>query len=152
MTDFPGFVKEPSYLTKQVSNKYVSRIRKDDLKRASWILLIAAVPVLFSSGAAARYIEYTRSAFDGASGERRVLFFHASWCPFCKAADTEFRSDPGRIPEHTVVFKTDYDRENDLKKLYGVTVQHTFVLVDALGKTVDKWIGGGLDELKARLK
>jgi len=45
------------------------------------------------AGSATRYIEYTKSAFDGAANKRRVLFFYANWCPTCRPADASFQQN-----------------------------------------------------------
>lgn len=99
-----------------------------------------------------RYVTYSKTAFDGARNKKRVLFFHAPWCPTCKPADVAFEKDATRIPENVILFKTDYDTSSDLKKKYGVTYQHTFVQVDASGNEVTKWNGGQLTELTANVK
>ncbi|MEF2280454.1 thioredoxin family protein [Deinococcus sp. YIM 134068] len=96
------------------------------------------------------YQPYTRAAFDAAKGLRRVLFFHATWCPNCKAADADLTKNLASLPKNVMVFRTDYDRETALKRQYGITYQHTFVLVDAKGKALAKWSGGGLREIVAR--
>ena len=64
------------------------------------------------------------------AGNKVVLFFHAPWCPFCKAANTEFMSRANEIPSGVTVLKTDYDSNSELKQKYGVTYQHTFVQID----------------------
>jgi thioredoxin 1 len=56
------------------------------------------------------------------------------------------------LPADVVVFKTDYDTEKELKKKYGITYQHTFVLVDNEGNSIKKWNGGGVKELIEELK
>ncbi len=99
-----------------------------------------------------RYTEYTQAAFETAKSKKRVLFFHASWCPTCKAAHTEVTGNPEGIPEDVMLFKTDYDTNAALKKQYGITYQHTFVLVDEMGKELKKWNGGGLKELGLNTK
>lgn len=99
----------------------------------------------------AKYQEYSSESFAAAGGTRRVLFFHAAWCPTCKVAHADFVDAQSRIPEDVVVFKTDYDTEDELKKKYGVTYQHTFVEVDAQGKQLQKWNGGGVSQLTAKL-
>ena len=68
-----------------------------------------------------------------------VLFFHASWCPTCKSADSAISG--GTLPEGLTVLKVDYDSETELKKKYGVTYQHTFVQVDKDGNQLKKWTG-----------
>lgn len=100
----------------------------------------------------ARYIDYTKEAFDTAFGSKRVIFFHAKWCPTCKAANIAFTSNVSQIPEGVVIFKTDYDTESELKKKYGITYQHTFVQVDTSGNELAKWNGGDIKELILNLK
>ena len=95
------------------------------------------------------YQVYTKAAFDAARGTQRVLFFHATWCPNCKGADADIVKNLARLPAGVTIFKTDYDKEVALKKQYGITYQHSFVLVDAQGKALKKWAGGGLKEIMA---
>ncbi len=99
-----------------------------------------------------RYVDYSPEIFDENVGMKRVLFFHASWCPTCKVANEEFESMSSQIPEDIIVYKTNYDTESALKSKYAITYQHTFVLVDADGNEVRKWNGGGIDELVANTK
>lgn len=99
-----------------------------------------------------RYVTYSSSAFAAAASQKRVLYFHAPWCPVCRPIDLEFREKAYQIPAGVVVFKTDYDSEKDLKKKYAITYQHTFVQVDAEGNEITKWNGGGLSEVIARVK
>jgi thiol-disulfide isomerase/thioredoxin len=72
--------------------------------------------------------------------ENTVLFFHATWCPSCRAADAALSG--AEIPEGLSVLKLDFDTATDLRKKYGVTSQHTFVQVDAQGNLIKKWVGG----------
>ncbi len=62
------------------------------------------------------YTTYNASAVSDAlaAGKNVVLFFHAPWCPTCKAADANFLKETA--PANTVVFKTDYDSSTDLRK------------------------------------
>ncbi len=100
----------------------------------------------------ATYIAYTKTAFDAAKDKKRVYFFHAAWCPSCKSADSDLKSNLSKIPAGVAVFKTDYDTESALKKTYGITYQHTFVQVDGVGKEVAKWNGGDVDTLLRKLQ
>jgi thioredoxin 1 len=95
------------------------------------------------------YVDYSESAYQEALGTRRVLFFHAAWCPTCKTANAEFAQ--GSIPEGVTLLKTDYDIYDELKKKYGITYQHTFVEVDEDGNEIQKWSGGGIEELRERI-
>ena len=99
-----------------------------------------------------RYQTYTPSAFAAAQDQKRVLYFHANWCPVCRPIDREFQEKADQIPTGVVVFKTDYDTESELKKKYAITYQHTFVQIDAAGNEVLKWNGGGLTEVISRVK
>jgi thioredoxin 1 len=99
-----------------------------------------------------RYLAYSETAFDAAADKKRVLFFHAPWCPTCRPADAAFQSNSANIPEDVVLFKTDYDSSSALKKKYGITYQHTFVQVDKDGREVTKWNGGDLNDLIANIK
>ncbi|GGR72669.1 hypothetical protein GCM10008959_37720 [Deinococcus seoulensis] len=102
--------------------------------------------------ASERYVPYSKQAFDAAQGTQRVLFFAASWCPNCRAADADITRNLAKIPAGVTIFKTDYDKEGALKKMYGITYQHTFVLVDKDGKALKKWAGGKLDQILANTR
>lgn len=82
-----------------------------------------------------------------------VLFFHASWCPSCRGLNSNIESNLKSIPEGVTILKTDYDKETELKKKYGVTYQHTLVQVDKDGNLIKKWSGGGtLDNLLSQIQ
>jgi thioredoxin 1 len=98
------------------------------------------------------YVEYSKAAFDLAADKKRVLFFHASWCPNCRGADTAINAGLKTIPANVVIFKVNYDKEVAMKKTYGITYQHSFVYVDAKAVSVKKWQGGGLTEILAAVK
>ena len=96
---------------------------------------VPAAPVV----AAWSYSEYSEAAVKSATGNK-VLFFAASWCPSCVSADKTMKSET--IPEGLNVFKVDYDSNVDLRKKYGVTGQHTFVLVNDNMEKVKLMVGG----------
>ena len=75
-----------------------------------------------------------------------VLFFYATWCPTCKAAAEELKASPERLDGVNLLI-VDYDDSDDLQKKYGITYQHTFVLIDSDGEAIDSWNGGGIDEI-----
>jgi thiol-disulfide isomerase/thioredoxin len=101
---------------------------------------------------AGTYIPYSDSAYNESSGMKRVLFFHAPWCPTCKRADKAFSDNPSRIPDGVLLLKADYDTQKALKAKYAVTYQHTFVYVDSVGNPIRIWNGGDLNELIANTK
>jgi len=90
------------------------------------------------NGAYLTLADYAKQLADRA-GSTVVYFFHASWCPDCKATDAALVADG--VPDGLTVVKVDYDTATDLKKKYGVTTQHTFVAVDPEGMATKKWTG-----------
>ncbi|OGG17093.1 hypothetical protein A3D77_05780 [Candidatus Gottesmanbacteria bacterium RIFCSPHIGHO2_02_FULL_39_11] len=108
--------------------------------------------------AGSRYVQYSKSALDSASSNRRVLFFYASWCPTCKPADASFTQNASKIPEDVTLIRVNYNdpetdqEEKDLAKKYGITYQHTFVQIDSTDKEVMKWNGGQINGLLANIK
>lgn len=87
---------------------------------------------------AGTYSDYSPSLVGNT--ENTVVFFHAAWCPSCRAADSKMSW--AEVPAGLTILKADYDSETDLRKKYGVASQHTFVLVDASGEMIKKWVGG----------
>jgi len=83
------------------------------------------------------YKDYDESLLG--QNDTTVLFFNASWCPSCRAADASLSASS---IDDILVLSTDYDNNTDLRKKYGVTSQHTFVQVDAQGEMIQKWSGG----------
>ena len=107
-----------------------------------------------TNGQAGKYIDYTPDILERElrEGNKVVLYFTASWCPFCKAADQAFRNKLNEIPTGVSVLRVNYDKSDDLKKTYGITYQHTFVQIDAYRNSVTKWSGGDIEALKQNLK
>jgi thioredoxin 1 len=87
------------------------------------------------------YIPYTPDVFARAEKGTVVLFFRASWCPFCKALNTDIRAHLDEIPSGLTIVDVDYDKETALRQKYGVTYQHTMVQVDKEGNQIHKWSG-----------
>jgi thiol-disulfide isomerase/thioredoxin len=76
-----------------------------------------------------------------ASGQKVALFFHATWCPTCRSLDSAITSDLWAIPSDTLIVKVDYDNSTEMKKKYGVTSQHTTVLIDKDRAFISKKLG-----------
>lgn len=85
------------------------------------------------------YLDYSKDAIW--MKENTVLFFHATWCPTCKAADQDINENLDSIPSDMSILKVDYDTNKNLRKQYKVTIQHTFVQVDDKWKLIKKWVG-----------
>ncbi len=85
------------------------------------------------------YKAYSEESVVDANYDRSLVFFHAPWCPQCRAFEQSINA--GSIPAGTQILKADYDSSTDLKKKYGVTLQTTFVQVDKSGNQLKKWVG-----------
>jgi len=97
------------------------------------------------------YVSYSPDFLTKYKGKTKVLFFHANWCPTCKVADRDIKDNINNIPDGAVIIKTDYDSERGLKTKYGVTYQHTFVVIDDNGEEISKWNGGSFEEILKRI-
>ena len=87
------------------------------------------------------YEAYSEDKLSMAEKGDVVLFFRASWCPTCRALDSDIKSNLKNIPEDLTILNVDYDNSKDLKQKYGVTYQHTLVQVDKDGNLIKKWSG-----------
>ena len=55
-------------------------------------------------------------------------------------AEENIESEKNNIPTDVAIVKIDFDDE-DLKQVYGVSKQHTFVLINEGGEENEKWVG-----------
>lgn len=83
------------------------------------------------------YVEYSDEAIAQAEG-RVLLFFHAPWCPQCRSVESDILAEG--VPAAVTIIKIDYDSRQDLRQRYGVTLQTTFVEVDAEGAELQKHV------------
>lgn len=83
------------------------------------------------------YKDYDSSVFANTTG-KRILFFHASWCPQCRQLEASIKA--GTITSGVTIFKVNYDNSTSLKSKYGVTLQTTVVLVDEKGNLLKKHV------------
>ncbi|HEX5743839.1 MAG TPA: thioredoxin family protein [Candidatus Saccharimonadales bacterium] len=95
--------------------------------------------------------DYNKSKGDY-NDDKKVLFFHAPWCPVCQSIDKEINADPGKIPGGDVIIKTDFDSETELRKKHGVTYQYTFVQIDNSGQQIKKWTATTLDDVISQIE
>jgi thioredoxin 1 len=87
------------------------------------------------------YYDETKVSEALASGQKVALFFHATWCPSCKALDKAINSEISSIPSNALIVKVDYDSSTEMKKKYGVTSQHTTVIIDKDMNLISKKLG-----------
>lgn len=99
------------------------------------------------------YETYSAEKIAQAATGDVVLFFRAGWCPTCKVADADIRTNLSKIPSSLTILDVNYDTSVALRQKYGVTYQHTFVQVDATGTRIHKWSGSQtLSEIIAQVK
>lgn len=87
----------------------------------------------------ARYEDYDETAFYEVYGQQPMIaFFYAEWCHKCRAWDAMIQEKFSELPENAIIFKIDYDTEEELKQTFGVTVQSTAVFLDGTGMILEK--------------
>ena len=96
--------------------------------------------VMMGEKTSGNYEDYSAEKITSTDG-KKILFFHATWCPTCRGLDSDIKSKLEDIPADVTILKTDYDSHIDLRQKYGVTVQHTLVQVDSDGNLIAKWTG-----------
>jgi thioredoxin 1 len=99
---------------------------------------------------AGTYATYSANAVSSAKTNKVVLFFHAAWCPSCRALDAEITAKG--VKSGVTILKVYYDTANTLKAKYGVTTQHTLVQVTSGGELISKWTGGDLESVYSKIK
>lgn len=112
----------------------------------------AAEPAAEQPVASGGYVDLATYQADPAAFDAGnvVLFFNASWCPTCQTANRNFEAEA--FPAGLTIVSVDFDDNTDLRRQYGVTVQHTFVQVDPAGSELAKWTGSNtVAEVESRL-
>ncbi len=73
---------------------------------------------------------YTKAAHQAAmdAGKTTIVFFHAPWCPVCRAQEPKLMAHLNGGHKDIVAFKVDYDSNVDLRKAFSVTKQSTVIL------------------------
>lgn len=87
-----------------------------------------------------KYVAYSESVFSTEANTypRRVLFFHAAWCPQCRSIEKGIQEST--VPAGMVIYKVDYDNAGQLRQKYGVTLQTTIVEVNPDGSVKKKFV------------
>jgi thiol-disulfide isomerase/thioredoxin len=80
--------------------------------------------------AARGFAPFTPAAFKAAAdqGKMTLVFFHAPWCPVCKAQEPKVLAHLNRDAKDVVALKVDYDTNLDLRRQMNVQKQSTLIL------------------------
>ena len=81
------------------------------------------------------------AAWDLARTKTVIYFFAATWCPDCQATYRDLKTAYKNIPSNVVLVFVNYDKALDLRTKYGITAQHTFVVVGGDGMAKKTWAG-----------
>lgn len=104
-----------------------------------------------------RYLVYSPENLIKATRDngKGVLFFAAlKWCPTCREADRDFKTNFDKLPKDVSILMVDYDSATELKNKYSIVFQDTLVQVDDRGNEVTRWTSGGhgVESLLANLR
>ncbi|HET8671703.1 MAG TPA: thioredoxin family protein [Candidatus Saccharimonadales bacterium] len=99
-----------------------------------------------SASTPGKYVDYREEIIAETSGTI-LLFFHASWCPQCRALESNIKAKG--VPAGVTIVKVDYDSNQILRQEYGVTIQTTVVRVNKDGGLVEKFVAYNDPSLKA---
>ncbi|MDP2788441.1 MAG: thioredoxin family protein [bacterium] len=124
---------------KQVINTQNNLSNTEEVKKVDTVNLNSNTNSV--NAIAGSYESYAPEKLAFAETGNVVLFFHASWCPSCRALDKNLNENLSNIPTDLKILKVDYDNSKELKQKYGVTTQHTLVQVDKDGNMISKWSG-----------
>ena len=100
------------------------------------------------------YLDYSDVTLANAQKKgKSVLFFAATkWCQTCSELEKEIIERNTEIPKDVTIIKVDYDNDKVMNRKYGVTSQHTLIVLDKNGKELKRWLGGGFNTLLQQIE
>jgi thioredoxin 1 len=128
-------MEKPMNSTDAMMQKDDAMMQKDAMQKEKKASEATAPEAMMKKGS---YSDYSSEKLALAKEGKVMLFFHAPWCPMCRALDAEFMAKETEL-SGVHILKVDFDTATALRQKYGVTVQHTFVQVDAAGTQIAKW-------------
>jgi len=102
---------------------------------------------------AAVYTDLTEDNFvEFMAAKPFALYFHADWCPTCRALEARITEGLVGFPDGATILKADFDTATELRDLFGVTMQSTIVVIDANGVPTVTLADPSNDELIAAIQ
>jgi thioredoxin 1 len=94
-------------------------------------LLCSALLLILSGAAMAAVVPFNQAQYEQAkaAGKPVVVYFHADWCPTCRAQQPivdQLSKEATFTP--VTIFEADFDTQTALEKALKVTQQSTFVV------------------------
>jgi thioredoxin-like negative regulator of GroEL len=95
------------------------------------------------SGLGSQVVSFTTEqvAQELAKKQTVVYFFSATWCGECQETYRDIQAHWRTIPKDFTLIYVNFDKERQLRQKYGVTIQHTFVVVGPNGERKKIWVG-----------
>jgi thiol-disulfide isomerase/thioredoxin len=94
-------------------------------------LFCSALLLMISAASVAAVVPFDQAQYDQAkaAGKPVVVYFHADWCPTCRAQQPivdKLSKETAFTP--VTIFEADFDTQTALEKTLKVTQQSTFVV------------------------
>ena len=87
------------------------------------------------------YSDYSSAKFQAARNAGKIIFleFASETCPICQAQEPQIKMAFAELNNPKIVgFKVNYDTEKTMNQQYGVTYQHTHIILDENGNVLKK--------------
>ena len=99
------------------------------------------------------YLDFSEELLAKAKMENKniALFFHADWCPTCVKLEKEINENLSMLPDNSVVFNVNYDDSKEMKKMYWVTTQTTFIFLKDWSDEFAKKVWPSVSDIKTML-
>jgi len=95
------------------------------------------------------YVDYSEANLENAKikGQPMLFFAATRWCQTCSELEKEIIERQTEIPSDMIILKVDYDNDKAMNAKWGVTSQHTLIVLDESGTEIKRWVGGNFDTM-----